>query len=131
MPRKRNLRTRLNLANKMNFRFVTLLAVVTTAVVAISSGFSDLHAKPDSERQAYLGNLLKQDCGSCHGLKLKGGLGTPLRPEIIKDRSDEVLIETILTGIPGTPMPAWKGLLSNEDVSWIVKLLREGAIKSD
>ena len=131
MPRKRNQRIRLNLANTMNLRRAIFVTLVATAAVAISSGFSEIRAEPDTARQGYLANLLKQDCGSCHGLKLKGGLGTPLRPETIRDRSDEVLIETILTGIPGTPMPAWKGLLSNEDVGWIVKLLREGAIKGD
>lgn len=97
------------------------------------SGFTTLYADPapDSERQAYLYNLLKQDCGSCHGLKLKGGLGTPLRPENLKDKPDKYLHHVIQNGIQGTPMPGWKALLSDKDTTWIIKLLREGAIKSE
>ena len=102
-------------------------------VFLFCSGFAVVSAEPapDSERQAYLYNLLKQDCGSCHGLKLKGGLGTPLRPENLKDKPDKYLHHVIQNGIQGTPMPAWKALLSNEDTTWIIKLLREGAIKSE
>ena len=128
MPRIRNLRIRLSLANTMKFWFVVpAILCVMTACAEMSS----LEAAPDKNRQAYLANLLEQDCGSCHGLKLKGGLGTPLRPEVLKERSDETLMETILGGIPGTPMPAWKGLLSEADTKWLIKLLREGAIKSE
>jgi len=128
MPRIRNQRIRLSLANKMKFWFVV---PVILGVITACAEVSELHAAPDTERQAYLANMLEQDCGSCHGLKLKGGLGTPLRPEILQERSDETLMETIMGGIPGTPMPAWKGLLSETDARWLIKLLREGAIKSD
>ena len=33
---------------------------------------------------AKLGNLVRQDCGSCHGLTLKGGLGKPLTADHLK-----------------------------------------------
>lgn len=83
-------------------------------------------AAPAPARQAELRHLLLHDCGSCHGMTMRGGLGSPLLPSAIADRSDEALVAIILKGIPGTPMPPWEGELSKEDAAWIVKLLREG-----
>jgi cytochrome c55X len=83
-------------------------------------------AEPDAARQAELRYLLEQDCGSCHGLTLKGGLGLPLRPEALAEKTDEALVAIILDGIPGTPMPPWRPLLSPEEAEWLVKLLRKG-----
>lgn len=75
-------------------------------------------------RQQELVNLLKQDCGSCHGLLLKGGLGPALRPENLKDQPDSLLIDTILNGRPGTAMPPWRELLSHADALWLIQQLR-------
>lgn len=83
-------------------------------------------AEPDATRQQELMNLLKQDCGSCHGMTLKGGLGPPLLIETLKDKPDDMLALTILEGRPGTPMPPWKSLLTREDADWLVQQLRQG-----
>ena len=83
-------------------------------------------ADVDTSRQQYLINLLKQDCGSCHGMTLKGGLGPALLPENLREKPDEMLILTILEGRPGTPMPPWKSELSRDDAAWLVKQLRSG-----
>jgi len=40
-----------------------------------------LAAEPPPARQAALVDLVRQDCGSCHGMTLKGGLGRSLLPE--------------------------------------------------
>lgn len=73
-----------------------------------------------------LANLVRQDCGSCHGLTLKGGLGKPLTPEHLRAWSPEQLISIILDGVPGTPMPPWRPLLSEPDARWIVDRLQHG-----
>jgi cytochrome c55X len=78
----------------------------------------------DYPRQQQLLHLLKQDCGSCHGMTFNGGLGPALLPENLHDKPDEMLIITILEGRPGTPMPPWKSELSRDDAAWLVKLLR-------
>lgn len=78
------------------------------------------------DRKAELANLLEQDCGSCHGLTMKGGLGSPLLPEVLAEKGDDILIDIILNGIEGTPMPPWKALLSKEDAGWIVQQIRKG-----
>jgi len=93
-----------------------LLALLATPVLASLS----------EQRQQELTHLLKHDCGSCHGMTLKGGLGPSLLPESLKAKSDELLFVTILEGRHGTPMPPWKTQLSEDDVHWIIQLLRHG-----
>jgi len=86
-------------------------------------------ADPSVERQGYLDNLLKQDCGSCHGLTLKGGLGSAILPEDLTERSDEALFNTIKLGLPGLAMPPWGELLSDSDIQWLVQRLRKGEVE--
>ena len=85
-------------------------------------------AGPDipAARQGELRHLLLHDCGSCHGLAMRGGLGRPLLPEALADRSDEALAEAILQGIRGTAMPPWRGELTPEEAGWMVRELRRG-----
>jgi cytochrome c55X len=84
------------------------------------------HAQPTPERQAKLRDMVAQDCGSCHGMTRKGGLGSPLLPEVLSAYSQEAVVDTILEGRPGTPMPPWKSMLSRDDAQWIAAYLMEG-----
>lgn len=76
-----------------------------------------------ARREALL-NLLRQDCGSCHGMTLKGGLGPSLLPEALAGKSDEFLITTILDRHPDTAMPPWRHFLSPHEAGWLVQQLR-------
>lgn len=76
-----------------------------------------------------LANLVRHDCGSCHGLTLKGGLGWPLTPERLADLDHETVRDIILYGVEATPMPGWQGLLSEGEASWIANALKTGAIR--
>jgi len=82
--------------------------------------------EPTPTRRAELLNLLRQDCGSCHGLALTGGLGLPLSPEALKDKSPEALKQTILHGRGGTPMPPWSPFMTEAEAGWIVDYLLKG-----
>ncbi len=84
-------------------------------------------ADPDAPRQAQLLNLLRQDCGACHGMTLKGGLGPSLLPPALAGKTPEFLRQTILDGRVGTPMPPWRGILNTDEVVWLVDQLRNGA----
>jgi len=75
---------------------------------------------PSPARQDELRNLLLQDCGSCHGMRLTGGLGPALTPQALQGKPRELLIGTVSDGRPGTPMPPWKPLLSESDIAWLV-----------
>jgi len=77
-------------------------------------------------RKTELIHLLKQDCGSCHGMTLKGGLGPTLLPQVMSKRDSGELRSIILDGIPDTPMPPWRQLLSAADVTYLIELLQKG-----
>ena len=79
--------------------------------------------EPGTARQAELERLLRQDCGSCHGLTLKGGLGPDLRAETLAGVAPDTLTTIILDGVPGTAMPPWRPLLTEEDARWIAGYL--------
>ena len=84
-----------------------------------------LAAEPTSVRQAELRHLLKNDCGACHGLTLKGGMGPALLPDNLQGKPDEFLINTILQGRKGTAMPPWKAFMNTDDALWLVRQLRK------
>ncbi len=100
----------------------------TVLSLALLLASSILYASPDEVRQQQLRHLLKHDCGSCHGMTMKGGLGPSLRPDMLSSKSDALLMTVILQGRQGTPMPPWKHLLSEEDARWLVKLMRTGEV---
>lgn len=81
---------------------------------------------PSPERSRELIRMVRQDCGSCHGLTLRGGLGSPLLPETLRDKPPEGLVQTILMGRPGTAMPPWKTFLNEAEADWIVAQLLRG-----
>jgi cytochrome c55X len=81
-----------------------------------------------ARRQSELLHLLKHDCGSCHGMRLTGGLGPPLTPEALQKKPKALLEYSIFEGRRGTPMPPWKGMLSEADVRWLVDALKSGAL---
>jgi cytochrome c55X len=87
-----------------------------------------LQANQAGDRRQELQYLIKHDCGSCHGMTLKGGLGPALLVESLRNKSDELLFVTISEGRQGTPMPAWKSLLSKDDITLIIEILRSGSI---
>lgn len=97
--------------------------MLAAAVLAASAAHAD---EIPPRRAAELENMLIQDCGSCHGLRMTGGLGTPLTPDVLADRPDEGLVGTILFGRPGTAMPPWEPLLNEDEARWMVDRLRKG-----
>jgi cytochrome c55X len=76
-----------------------------------------------------LTRLVRQDCGSCHGMTLKGGLGKPLTAEHLKQWDRAQVIHIILDGVPGTPMPPWRPLLSEVEAGWIADALQNGVLR--
>lgn len=84
---------------------------------------------PGEARRARLVELVRQDCGSCHGLTLKGGLGPSLEPSAMADKDSEQMAFVILNGRHGTPMPPWRAHLTEPEARWIVQLLKQGLPK--
>jgi cytochrome c55X len=99
----------------------SILSFLVVASIATAS-------EPAPERQKELVRMVRQDCGSCHGMTLNGGLGPALTVEALKERDipKESLVATIVGGRPGTPMPPWHRFLTESEADWIVGRLLEG-----
>lgn len=97
--------------------------VVLLAMLVLTPVYAD---EVSVVRQHELLHLLKQDCGSCHGLTLQGGLGPALTPQALGDKPKAAMVATILHGRPGTPMPPWASELSEGEVRWLVDNLYQG-----
>ena len=101
----------------LSTRLVFALFLGSTAALA---------AGPDAARQQQLVHLVRQDCGSCHGMTLQGGLGPALTPEALRDKPVDSLVAVVYSGRPGTPMPPWKRFMTEAEAAWIVEQLMEG-----
>jgi cytochrome c55X len=104
--------------------FYGLLCLVLSVTGGVRSVLAD--ELPGLQRQADLVRLVRQDCGSCHGMTLAGGLGPALLPAQLRDKPPESLAATILYGRPGTPMPPWGAFLNENEAKWIVDNLLKG-----
>ncbi|MGD8795511.1 MAG: cytochrome c [Thiohalophilus sp.] len=105
-------------------RWILGLLLIAGTFIITTTGWSA--ESISDQRAAELRHLVKQDCGSCHGLTLKGGLGPALTPEALGNKPKEDMLATVLHGRPGTPMPPWSSLLSRDEANWIVDLLYRG-----
>lgn len=98
-----------------------LVLIAAATVAALASA-----AEPEPARARDLVHLVRQDCGSCHGLTLAGGLGPALTAQALADKPAEGLVATIVGGRPGTPMPPFRGIVSELEAEWIVDQLMRG-----
>jgi len=101
------------------FKLLVLMLAATTAFAG----------EPSPDRQSTLRNMLNHDCGACHGLTLKGGLGPALLPEALAGKPDDFLISTILNGREGTAMPPWQPFMNRDEAAWLVGILRKSETK--
>lgn len=93
------------------------LAAMLLAALAVSSPATAQDAKR-------LERMVVQDCGSCHGLTMKGGLGKPLTREALAETAPESIAAIILDGVPGTAMPPWRPLVSDDEALWMANFLK-------
>jgi len=110
----------------------TLLLVKSSLYIALTAiPLYGQAAEVTLERQTQLTHLLKQDCGSCHGMTLKGGLGPALLPENFINIPTTFIAATILQGRPGTAMPPWNAFLSTSDAQWLAQQLKNGVLNEE
>ncbi|SFU46778.1 cytochrome c55X [Aliiroseovarius crassostreae] len=100
---------------------IAALAALTPPVALAGSAGADRGLNTEE-----LKRLVHQDCGSCHGLTLKGGLGPDIRPENLTHYDPDILEMLILDGIPDTAMPPWRPLITQEEAQWIALYLLNG-----
>jgi cytochrome c55X len=97
------------------------------AITLVLAAFPALAADLSPERAAELERLVRHDCGSCHGMTLKGGLGSDLRAETLAGVEPQTLVQIILDGVPDTAMPPWRSLLTEGEARWIAEYLLTAA----
>lgn len=114
------------------FRFLALfptLAGLACAALLAAPGTARADAEtaaPSPARRAEIVRMVRQDCGSCHGMTFKGGLGPALTPEALAGKPEESLAATVFYGRKGTPMPPWSSMLSEAEATWVVQQLMRG-----
>lgn len=121
--------TTLPLDNSMKFPPLVAHVVVligAALVSALASASDRRPTEPDDQRARELVHIVRQDCGSCHGLTLKGGLGPALTVDALADKPAEGLVATIMGGRPGTPMPPFSTIVTEAEAEWIVHQLMRG-----
>jgi cytochrome c55X len=104
---------------KKNIALITALLIATGVCTAKAA---EIHP----QRQAELLYLLKHDCGSCHGMRLEGGLGPALTAKRLAPYGIEFLALTIVQGRPGTPMPPWRPFINDTEAYWLAGQLKQG-----
>lgn len=107
----------MSIVNKLNCQLLALLMVIAAPAAA---------EPVSASRQQQLLHLLTQDCGSCHGMTLQGGLGPPLTPDALAGKPREAMVATVMHGRPGTAMPPWSGQLEPEEIRWLVNQMYKG-----
>ncbi len=104
---------------------------VTEQQLKASSGVVTNNSNISASRKTRLMDLLLADCGSCHGMTMKGGLGPSLLAVDLKNKSDAMLFYTIREGRKNTPMPPWKPFMNDDEIRWMVKQLRQQTWKKE
>ncbi len=112
-----------------NISFITRLFIVNLFSTGLLFAQTAI-AEVDPARQNELLYFIKHDCGSCHGMTLKGGLGPALLPETLAAKPKDYLVATILEGRVNTAMPPWKSMLSHNDAVWITEQLQNGSVQA-
>lgn len=123
MPRKTKQSTRWATAGPATSAFVFVFAF---SIPGFNLAAEPRIQEPEPSRRSELITLVRQDCGSCHGLTLKGGLGPALLPETLKDKPADSLVSTIMQGRPGTAMPPWQRFMNEAEAEWVVMKLQKG-----
>ncbi|RMF80075.1 MAG: hypothetical protein D6744_08535, partial [Planctomycetota bacterium] len=90
----------------------------------LAAAYEDPNAASESTSVAIGRTLYKANCLACHGPDGRGDLAPTLNTqEFLTLVSDNYLYDTIANGRPGTGMPAWHQL-SSEDIASLILYIR-------
>ncbi|MBB3007084.1 c-type cytochrome [Cupriavidus alkaliphilus] len=112
--------------NRTAWRRAAAAALVATLFATPGARALATVDPPAPARQAQLAHWLRDDCGACHGMTLRGGLGPPLTPAGLAGKPPDGLVATVLYGRPGTAMPPWKPFMTQDEARWLIDRLQAG-----
>jgi cytochrome c55X len=104
------------------YQLIHKIVLLALCLYGASAGGSEVVSQ---QRQQELVYLLHQDCGSCHGMTLKGGLGPSLLPDALAGKPSGYLHHVIASGVPGKAMPPWENILQPEEIDFLVEHLTQ------
>jgi putative heme-binding domain-containing protein len=105
------------------------LVILTLAVLTLPGLAQQRQAAPvlpgGPEAVKQGGDIYGQNCTGCHGAE---GAAGEIGPAIVSGeradrRSDAQILATVQNGVPGTPMPAFKGKIADGDILKLVAYL--------
>lgn len=80
-------------------------------------------AQPPPSPQAI---FFENTCASCHGMDLSGGRAPSLfSKELLEQRSDAEMLATIMNGLEGRDMPAFREVISESDAALLLAYIRQ------
>jgi PQQ-dependent dehydrogenase (methanol/ethanol family) len=122
----------------------TLYHYVQVGVFVACLGVPAVHAQQDESNNPFAndpaavaagGLLYQKTCEACHGGEARGDRGPALVTGRLRNgNQDDDLFHTIRTGIPGTQMPAFSGLATDDVwriISYLCSLGRDGATANE
>ena len=117
-------------ATAQNVRVATFQADVTPPIEPAQEVLVDfLDARPTTMRALMDGPLPTFDDPAPAPVPVPVPAASPppaLLPEVLQSRPQDYLVNVILEGRPGTAMPGWGALLSDEEARWMTERLLEG-----
>jgi glucose/arabinose dehydrogenase len=89
-----------------------------------------LTAQAQQFRQGAIADVYLQNCASCHGDRMQGGLAPTMQDEEwLTGGDDASLARAIREGIPERAMPAWGDHFTEEEIRAMVIYIREQRLK--
>jgi nitrite reductase (NO-forming) / hydroxylamine reductase len=88
-----------------------------------AAGEPDPHAGVGSVRDKSVSAYYADSCSGCHGPDRRGATGPALLPQRLT-QEDAYYFDVIKDGKPGTAMPPWSSLLSDEEIFSLVSYIR-------
>jgi glucose/arabinose dehydrogenase len=103
----------------MHMKHASLVVILTMIIPLLALGQSKIGTGSIME-------LYTQNCASCHGQNMEGGLGSSLIDDIWKyGGSDEEIAKVVRDGVPEMGMVPWKDVLADDQIRALVILMRE------
>jgi nitrite reductase (NO-forming)/hydroxylamine reductase len=96
-------------------KLIGLAAVTSFAATMAMAGTSTMD----------FAKVFEKECQGCHGPIHQGGVGSDLRPAVLKKKSREFLAEVIMNGRKNSAMPAWKESFSKDDAAGMIDWLMD------
>ena len=111
-------------------RSIGVLSIAASALAATFAGACSGATGPTTSADPVLAKgqeIHNGRCASCHGINGEGGTGKKLNDGVVTSQLPSVAAhkKIVQDGISGTPMAAWKDILTPEEIDAVVRYQRE------